>query len=301
MILQFTTFLGSVFVYGPTKGTPTPKIIAQVLKHGNVNGAILPPSLIEELTKDTEQLECLRQLKYVQWAGAPLNQHTGDLIANNVKLMPCIGTTESGSWFSKVRNDGEWQYFTFRPYTGIELVQRTDDLYEVVFRKKPEFERWQQIFHIFPDIDEFPTKDLFSKHPAKDNLWEYAGRLDDMVNFSNGQSVRASGLEAIINADPHVRSSLVGGDHRSRPCLLLEMLDGEAVQHAKESIDQVWSTVEKANEHCLEDMYLIKDLTVLAKSSKPFPRTSKGTLARREAFKLYQEEIDAVYSKALGS
>ena len=298
MILQFTVFLGQVFVYGPAKGVATSETVAQVFKYGKVKGAILPPSLLEEMAKSPEQLECLKRLKYVQYAGAPLSKPIGDLIAKDLKLMPCIGSTETGSWFPKVRNDDDWNYFTFRPSTGIEFDQKTEDSYELVFRRKPEYEKWQQIFHIFPELHEFGTKDLFSKHPTKENLWAYVGRLDDMVNFSNGQSIRASGLEAVIVTNPHVRTALVGGDTRHRPFLLLEMLDQDSMRSPHERIEQVWPTIEKANDLCLDEVKLVPELTMLAKPSKPFPRTTKGTIARREVLKMYQDEIEALYVAA---
>ncbi|KAL8817287.1 MAG: hypothetical protein Q9191_008175 [Dirinaria sp. TL-2023a] len=299
-VLQFTVFLGGIFVYGPAKGAATSEIVTQVFKYGNVKGTILPPSLLEEMTKTPEQLDCLKRLTYVQYAGAPLSKPIGDLIVKDVKLMPCIGSTETGSWFPKVRHadDDEWDYSAFRPGTGRVFVHKTDGMYEFVFRRQPQYEKWQQVFHIFPHLHEFGTKDLFSKHPTKEDRWAYVGRLDDMVNFSNGQSIRASGLEAVIVTDPKVRTALVGGDARSRPFLILEMLEPGSTLPAEEQKEQVWPTIEKANEQCLDEMKLIKELTMLSKPEKPFPRTSKGTIARREVLKMYQGEIEALYAAA---
>lgn len=43
--------------------------------------------------------------------------------------------------------------------------------YELVFRRQKESERWQQSFHIYPDLVEYPTKDLWAKHPTREGLW----------------------------------------------------------------------------------------------------------------------------------
>lgn len=43
---------------------------------------------------------------------------------------------------------------------GVELEQRTGNLYDVVFNRKPELELWQQVFKVFPDLDRYPTRDL---------------------------------------------------------------------------------------------------------------------------------------------
>lgn len=299
MALLFPVWLGTVFVYGPAKEVPTAAITAQVFQHGRVKGTVLPPGLLEELTKNSEYLECLRQLKYVQYAGAPLSQSVGDKICNDVKLMSCIGSTEVGPYYPKIREDKNWNYLTFREHIGADFEERGDNLYELVFRKKPEYQRWQQIFFVHPHLETFYTNDVFTKHPTREGAWEFAGRLDDMINFSNGQSIRASNLELIIQSDPHVRSALIGGDQRHRPFLLLEMLDQASCQDPQQQMDAVWPMVEKANEQSMEEVHLIKPLTMLAIPSKPLPRTTKGTIARREALKLYQDEINALYEGAL--
>ncbi|KAL9585525.1 MAG: hypothetical protein Q9212_001478 [Teloschistes hypoglaucus] len=170
MALQFTVFLGAVFVYGVAKGPPIAERKAEVLKYGNVKGTILPLSVTEEMSKDPNHLNCLKQLTYVQWAGVPLSKSTGNLLVNDVKLIPCIGSTEAGAWFPKTRKDHDWNCYTFRESMGIEFEKRTENDYKVVFVRKPEYAQWQQIFRVYPDLTEFCTKDVFAKHPTKENL-----------------------------------------------------------------------------------------------------------------------------------
>ncbi|KAI4098680.1 MAG: hypothetical protein L6R37_006338 [Teloschistes peruensis] len=298
MALQFTVFLGAVFVYGVAKGPPTAEREADVLKYGNVKGTILPPSVIEEMSKDPDHLNCLKQLTYIQWAGAPLSKSTGNLLVNDVELMPCIGSTEAGAWFPKTRKDHDWNYYTFRESMGIELKKRTENEYEVVFVRKPEYAQWQQIFRVYPDLTEFCTKDLFAKHPTKENLWEYVGRLDDMINFADGQSLRVAALEDIIQSHPNVRSALIGGEKRPWPFLVIEPMEGDSSKLDDKLIDDVWPTVERANELCLDGCHMQKGFTLLTKPSKPMPRTAKGTVARREAAALYEEDVEAMYKSA---
>lgn len=81
-----------------------------------------------------------------------------------------MGTTEAAASFIQLRNDDDWNYYRFRPGVGIGFEQRTTGLYELVFVRKAELERWQQIFHVYPDLDRFPTKDLFRKHRSEPEL-----------------------------------------------------------------------------------------------------------------------------------
>lgn len=298
MALQFTVFLGAVFVYGAAKGPPTAERVAEVLKYGNVKGTILPPSVIEEMSKNPHHLDCLKRLTYVQWAGAPLSKSAGDLLVNDVELMPCMGSTEAGAWFPKIRKDREWNYYTFRESMGIEFQQRTENDYEVVFVRKPQYAQWQQIFRVYPDLADFCTKDLFVKHSTKENLWEYVGRLDDMINFADGQSLRVAALEETIQSHPNVRSALIGGEKRPWPFLIIEPIEADSSNFGDKLIDEVWPPVARANELCLDGCHMQKGFTLLTKPSKPMPRTAKGTVARREAAALYEEEVEAMYKAA---
>jgi hypothetical protein len=63
-----------------------------------------------------------------------------------------------------------------------------NDLCELVL--KPRDTKYQTIFHTFPEIQEWRTKDLFKQHPSKPFLWKYSGRRDDIVVLSNGEKVR---------------------------------------------------------------------------------------------------------------
>ena len=41
-------------------------------------------------------------------------------------------------------------------------------------------------------VDAYATNDLLEPHPTRPGLWRYYGRLDDQINLSNGEKVRAS-------------------------------------------------------------------------------------------------------------
>ena len=203
LALQMTVFLSTVMVMGPVSMLPpTAETVAQIVRHAAVESSSMPPSLIEDLCADSSSLELIRkQVKYIDFAGAPLPKRVGDLLAPYLRLMPGIGSTEAGPYWPRARNDDpnlaeDWKWYSFRPSIGIFFEQRTkDDLYELVFRRRKGCERWQQIFHIYPDLDEYPTKDLWAKHPTREGLWEFAGRMDDLVILSHGEDLFATKIE----------------------------------------------------------------------------------------------------------
>jgi hypothetical protein len=68
-------------------------------------------------------------------------------------------------------DQGDWQYYSFRPGMGIELQYAADNMYEAVFVKNPQVERWQQVFQVYSELNEFRTKDLFARHFKKADRW----------------------------------------------------------------------------------------------------------------------------------
>lgn len=121
-----------------------------------------------------------------------------------------MGSTEGGAHLIQIRNDDDWEYYRYLSAMGAEMEPRTGELYQLVFHRKPELERWQQLFRVHPTPDQFPTKDLWTKHPSKPHLWRCARRADDLVKLSHGESLRAADLEENIRKHPEVRTALIG-------------------------------------------------------------------------------------------
>lgn len=305
--LQFTVFLGSTIVFGPADRPATADVVAQILQYARLDGMIVPPSLLEGLCGNDETLTLVKQLEDVQYTGAPLRQEVGDLIARDVRLASAIGSTEAGAWFSRVQEAADWNYSSFMKGTGIEFEHRGDGLYELVFRRQDDFKRWQQIFDVYRDLDVFHTKDLFTKHPTKNDYWAYAGRADDIVTLSHGIDLHAGKLEKIIESDPRVQSALIGGEGRPQPFLILELskdICGGAAESAEigssrqqAQIDDIWPVVEEANKSCVESVRLTMELTLIAGADRPFSRTAKGTVARHDSAAVFEKQIDSLYSR----
>ena len=296
--LQMTTFLNTILVIGPVGPPPTAQIVDQILHFGNVVGAELPPSLIEDMCRDDTMLKRLQDLKYLYYAGAPLNKATGDRLAGRCFLHPGIGSTEAGGYFTKVRDDDDWNYYTFRAAMGVHFEHWSNDLYELVFYRDGSLKRWQQVFYLYPNLDRFHTKDLWTKHPTKEGLWAYAGRTDDLIILSHGESLQAAKIEAEITNHPDIQAVVVGGEGRLHPCLIIELAGSVDLSPAEQVkvLDGLWPEISKANRLCSEYVKLQKDLMVCATATKPLVRTIKNTVLRRESLALYQAEIDALYA-----
>lgn len=92
----------------------------------------------------------------------------------------------------------------------------------MVLVRKSETKLLQGIFTTYPDLTEWPTKDLYSKHPTKTDHWLYEGRADDIIVFSNGEKLNPMSLEQSIEAHSEVKSAVVIGTGRFEPGLLID-------------------------------------------------------------------------------
>ena len=288
--LQWTTFLNVVLVVAPPGPTTASQLI-QTLQYSKAEGAAMAPSQIDDALREPSGLETLRQLKYIYFLGAPLPRSVAEKLVGHCKIQPGMGTTECGPYFIEIRDEDDWEYYRFRDSMGIEMRPRTDELHELVFKRQPHLARWQQAFHLHPELEEFPTSDLWTRHPARPDLWRYGGRADDLVNFTHGESLFATPLEEIIEQHPGVRTAIIGGEGRHRPFVLIDLTDP-----TKEiDFETVWPYIDRANERCADVVKLDRSRVLFTEPSKPLPRTAKATVLRKPALALYGSAIDRLY------
>lgn len=291
--LQMPVFLGHICAVAPP--TPaTPETVGRTIELAKVTGGILAPSVVEALIKTEEGFRQIKCLKYLYYAGAPLRKEVGDSLLPFMKIAPAIGTTEAGGYLRQSRNDDDWEWLTFKPEMGAHFKKFSNEtnLYEMVFQREPRYERWQQIFQVYPDLDTFCTKDLYEKHPSNSDCWKFAGRTDDLIKLSNGYGVYVAELEEDIEVDPRIEIAKIVGNGLARPFLLIE--PREQARSGKTDtvfINEIWPLIEGVNTKIADMAQLRRELTLLSHRDTPFPRTTKETVARNETFQLHKSEI----------
>lgn len=153
------------------------------------------------------------------------------------------------------------------------------------------------VFHNLPGENPFHTKDLFTRHPTKPDLFKYYGRKDDILVLSNGEKVNPIPLEQDVQAD--VSSSLKGvlltGNGRTQPVLIVEPKDNLDETGRAQLIDKLWPRIEQANGRVAGPGRVSRGMVICATPEKPFTRTSKGTIVRKLTQDDYQEDIDCLY------
>jgi thioester reductase-like protein/aryl carrier-like protein len=158
----------------------------------------------------------------------------------------------------------------------------------------------QPVFELFPELEEWPTRDLYVQHPTKPDHWRCIGRNDDVIVLSNGEKLNPVDTESrVVNSHSKVTAALVIGHGRFAPGLLLEVRHvdvNDPLQRAS-LIDEIWPSVQIANKEVAGHGRLSKALITFTSPSKPFLRTPKLSVRRKPTIDLYAQEIQEMYDR----
>ena len=297
MLTSMSVFVRTVVVLGPVQYLPNPSVVQQVLQYGEVDGALLPPALIDALCLDQSGLSALRSLDYIHYCGAPLGTNNGNKLCSHVRLAPSIGTTEAGGYLTKLYPTSDhWDYVSFHPTMGATFEKRPNNMHELVLKRSENSSDMQQIFQVYPDLTQFKTNDLWVEHPKIKGLWKIIGRADNYVYLAHAEGLHASTLEPEIEKHDLVQSALIGGHGQPQPVLLIEIVPSHQAQasieaHRKILLESLRPLLGRVNARCHPSVQLSTDRVIFVNEGKPFIRTAKGSVARMQSLLLYENEI----------
>jgi len=169
----------------------------------------------------------------------------------------------------------DWRYFEWHPtHACIDLEATSEDAehYELVINRNPKMLWCQPVFHIFPHLDQWRTKDLFQRHPDRPNLWVYKGRKDDTVVLSNAEKFNPVSMEGMIQGHEAMKGALVVGTGKFQCALIIEPKEHE---NAEALVEKIWPIVEQANTQAPGYAQIHKRLIMVSKPEKPFRRAGK--------------------------
>lgn len=274
--------------------------------HANADIAFVIPGLVKAIALNPTLLGALSKLRYVFYAGGDIADDIGDMISAKTRFFTMFGATEIGN-FPQIISDEDmkdwkredWAYVTPHPNMGAEFRPFTKDMYELVIARDPKLEDYQTCFKIFPDLQEYSLRDLFSKHPSKPGKWRHRGRTDDTIVFDNGVNFNAVEMEDLIQGHPLVRSVLLVGDRRTKAVLLVELTKNTRMTKDERGdiVEKLWPTIEGANGKCPMFARVDKSNILFVSPDKPMERAGKGTVQRRLTMDLYKQEIEDFYAE----
>lgn len=290
---------GIPFLIAPDK-PPSIELLTQMIETAQPTCGILPPSLLEEMSDSSHGLNVLSRLKYIFYGGAPLAPEAGNKLKQVTDIRVALGSSEVGVTITMAPLDKEdWQYMEWSPFYGIDMQLIGDNMYEMVIPRAGSRD-FHGVFHTYPELQEYRTKDLFTSHPKKPGLWKFYGRLDDVIVLSNGEKFNPITMEKMIEGHPLVGRAVIVGQGRFQSALLVEpnwnQWNGENPDTAL--VDEIWPTVQEANHVGLAHGRVMKTNIGVAPRDKPFKTTPKGSTQRLRVMLDFEEEINAIYASS---
>lgn len=263
----------------------------------------MAPLTLEGISKDENLLdEISRRLKMLLFSGGSLPKVFGDVIATKIKLTSLLGSSESGpipTMYPLGYNFGrDWNYIQIHPALGAKFDDSSAGVAELVWERSPKTEPYQTVFTIYPDLQVFRTKDLFTPHPELPNTWTHASRSDDVIVFLHGEKINPIAYESNISKHPDVSAALMFGHQRFEPGLLIEPVESKRPMTAVERaqfIQRIWPSVEYANSLSPGYAQVSQSHILFTDSETPILRTLKGSIRRAETWKQYSTKIASVY------
>lgn len=275
------------------------------LKHTTADVALVPPTIIADIGKDKATLDFVAEkLETLLYAGGDVPQVFGHPVASKMQLVNIYGVSEMGVPPS-IRPEGvwpheDWKYVNIHLDTGVRFEHCSDDLYDLCIVRNPSFESWQPVFKLHPNLQTFPSGDLFSPHASKPGLWKHQGRADDIIVFLTGEKTNPTSMEERINSIPDIRAALVAGARKFQAALLIELAAEKVLSAAEraETLERMWPTIQEANKDCPTHAKIDKSHILFVDPNKPMLRAGKGTVQRIPTLRLYAEELNALYADA---
>ncbi|KAK0200586.1 NRPS-like enzyme [Desarmillaria ectypa] len=254
------------------------------------------PSFLVEWARDPKAIEALKSTTAVIYGGGPLEKDAGDTLVTNGILSHIHLRSH------RKRNlPGLAQYRVFRRKggSGLREVYRcfmpTDekDIYRLYVQESP---------HHSPSVLDMEidgaraldANDLVQLHPSNRKLFKVYGRADDQIMHGTGEKTNPGPIEAGLTADKRIAAALMFSgtnvSQASSSCWRRKKHLTQVTLHDSRNTGPAY-----VNEQAPQHSRIYKEMILVAKPSKPFEFTAKGTLRRKVILKAYEQEIEDLY------
>ena len=286
--------IGKTLCIPPPSVIPTGAFIIDLLQLSKAQSLISVPSILEEISTfpKSQGLQVLASLQFVAFGGGLLKPSVGEkLTAAGVKVLNHYGSTESGpiAPFFVPRPGYDWRYFRLRKDMDMRL------------ERGPLLEDGVQAYtlftHPFGWANEFMFQDQLvanPQNPASD--FSAIGRNDDVIVLANGEKVIPRILETMLFESRLVKAAIVFGDGQFELGVIIQPSKPIRVEDYHDFKSSCWPIVLRAGERMDAHARISsKDAIIVAPSAMILPTSDKGSIMRKEIYKIFEADIGATY------
>ena len=285
--------VGKTLCLPPASTVPNATLTMELLRATKAKSLMTVPSILEDISaaSDSAGFELLANLDFVTFGGGPLRAAIGDhLVAKNVTILNHYGSTESGplSPIFVPKSGYDWHYFRLRKDIKLQI----DELRTTEGEKQLKLTAfplgWEEPFEVQDRLICNP------EHPDTD--FAAIGRQDDVITLANGEKVTPYLLEDSLSGLELVKAAIVFGDNRFEIGVIVEPAEAIAPEKQEGFRDMVWPTVVEAGRQMDNHAKVSsKKAIIVMPPGATLPRTDKGSIARKQVYSQFKDEIDRVY------
>ncbi|KAI1505652.1 acetyl-CoA synthetase-like protein [Biscogniauxia marginata] len=284
-------------VLGPPHLIPDGPLLKSVMLQQKLRAMFLVPSVIEQLLQEPNGIDLFKDVDFVGYSGAPSSPAVGDRLSKVVELVSPFGSTEIVSVPELSLPREEWAWHEFNPHYRHEMqaYDPTENTFELVIFADESTKDISAIYHNLPGVTEYHTKDLFTRHPEKHQLFKYYGRRDDIIVLANGEKFNPIPFEVNIQSHRSIKGALMIGNGRTQAALLIEPREPLDEVARDKFLEDLWPFIEGSNALVSGQGRLSRGMVICTLPDKPFTRTAKGTIVRKLTEQAYKEELETLY------
>jgi thioester reductase-like protein len=147
------------------------------------------------------------------------------------------------------------------------------------------------------DDGSYATRDLFVKHPTRQQAYKYFSRLDDTLTLVNGEKANPLLIEGLARQNADVREVVAFGAGRSQLGLLLFPTPEGAKLSREELLRRIGPSLERAHADIPEYAHITPNMVKVLSADATYRTTDKGTIIRQAIYKQYALVIDSMYDE----
>ncbi|KAH6623072.1 hypothetical protein F5144DRAFT_495138 [Chaetomium tenue] len=301
-----TLGIGKPFLLPPPHTVPTGLSTANALRQFGCKSLMTVPHILDEMVAlpPGEGVDALLPLQFVACGGGPLKLTTGEkLAAAGVKLLAHFGTTEIGPLapIFAPSEDYDWRYWRLRDdyrITVEPVEQQPEQQQNTTAPSAPSSGQHYQLTALpFGWDTPFVLQDWLvtsDRNPGRD--FRAMGRKDDLIVLITGEKVPPQILESALCQSELVKGAVAFGDGQFELGVVVERADTPDTADVDTFKALLWPIVAEAGRQ-MDSHARISSLAsiVVTGPEKPLPRSDKGSVLRKEAYRIFEEEIKKAY------
>lgn len=291
--------VGKTFCIPATSAIPTGASVTALIEEAGAKAILTVPSILEEiaLLPNERGINALRDLDFVAFGGGlPKEAIAQRLSAASVKLINHYGATETGPLtpFFRPSSNHDWHSFQLRTDIMGPLKVQLKPLDEVDERG-PSFKMSMQPFGW---EERYELQDLLiSKAGGPETSFIVAGRTDDLICLATGEKVRPTILEDLLQQNEGVKAVTAFGNNQFELGVIIEPMVSLRPDEHDAFKASIWPAVEKAGRQMDAHGRISSPTTIIIVAPGTLPRSGKGIVVRKEAYKVFENEILDVYRR----